>query len=842
MAADPTRPQAWSTVAKLLAVLLAAGVLAAGLVLPYVGGVGIVAGKAASKFLDTTCKLQESAPPQKTTVYARDGRTTIATLFSQDRVPIPLAEVPKYLQDALIATEDRRFYQHHGVDLRGLIRSAVSTSSGSTQGGSTLTMQYVKQLRYYQAGDDAAKQQAAVAVNLQRKMEDAKCALYIEGTLHKSKDQILDDYLNIAFFGEHSYGIQTAAETYFNKPASKLTLAESAVLVGLLRAPSAYDPFLNPAAAKERRNEVLQNLVSVGKLSQAAADKVEATPVALATQSPPQVRQGCANANSTVPNAAFFCEYVVNWLESHQGMAPSELQTGGLKIVTTLNPQLQERAQRNINQSVPAKSPMTAVLPVLDPHTGDILAMATSKTYGTGAGQTEQPVFTKYTAPGASTYKLFPLLVALSTGVPSTWQLTTAGSSGDYQTKNCMTTSKSSNGDANVFYNQTESMATATAKSSNTFFVGLADQLLNCNLQPIVNMMSALGMHGMDQHSPSDNPKLSYAQNLVAYQRAQQLVLGFVPTSPLELAGAYAAVANGGKFNAPAPVLAISDSKGHPIPVKRDPATQVVAPQVAAQAVHILSGDTHYPGTSAGPFQSWYSVNSSVVAGKTGTNESNKANQNSSVWFAGLTPDLVAVSAVINFDNTSIPSRGLNGEAPGAAYGDFAAKVWLESLRPTLANRTWAWPDPAQIGSQQVPDVLGMTLADARATLAENHFKLAQLGAADGLICSSPQPLNTVGYYGPQRADPGATITVCLSSGTPQTVIIPRPVYTPPPRHTGGGGGGTGGGTGGGGGGTTGGGGHGHGHGGGGGGGGGGHQSPGPGGGTASSTSGSSGG
>jgi membrane peptidoglycan carboxypeptidase len=267
-------------------------------------------------------------------------------------------------------------------------------------------------------------------------------------------------------------------------------------------------------------------------------------------------------------------------------------------------------------------------------------------------------------------------------------------------------------------------------------------------------------------------------------------------------------------------VISISDSRGHPIPVKRDPAVQAIAPQVAAQAVRILGGDTRYPGTSAGPFQSWYSVNSSVVAGKTGTNESNKPNQNSSVWFAGLTPDLVAISAVINFDNPSVPSSGLNGEGPGAAYGDFAAKVWLQSLRTSLVNRSWTWPDPTQVGSQQVPYILGMSLADARATLAQSHFKLTQLGGAENLICPSSQPLDTVGYYGPQRADPGSTITVCLSSGTPQTVIIPRPVVTPTQHNGGGNGTGNGGGSGGGGGGGgTGGGngnGHGHGHGGGG--------------------------
>ena len=124
-----------------------------------------------------------------------------ATRFNQGGVPIALSQIPKYLQDALVATEDRRFYSHHGVDMRGLIRSAVSTTGGNTQGGSTLTMQYVKQIRYYQAGDNPAKQEAAIAQNLQRKIEDARCALYLEGTLPESKGTILDTYLNIPLFG-----------------------------------------------------------------------------------------------------------------------------------------------------------------------------------------------------------------------------------------------------------------------------------------------------------------------------------------------------------------------------------------------------------------------------------------------------------------------------------------------------------------------------------------------------------------------------------------------------------------------------------------------------------------
>ncbi len=190
---------------------MATGILTAGLLLPYVGGLGLAARHESEKFLATPCNLQESQPPQQTTMFASDGKTVLARLFSQDRQPVPLSQIPKQLQEALVATEDRRFYSHHGVDMRGLLRSAVSTSSGDTQGGSTLTMQYVKQMRYYQAGKDVKAQQAAIDQNLNRKIEDAKCAIYIENTEHESKDQILDNYLNIAFFGENSYGIETAA-------------------------------------------------------------------------------------------------------------------------------------------------------------------------------------------------------------------------------------------------------------------------------------------------------------------------------------------------------------------------------------------------------------------------------------------------------------------------------------------------------------------------------------------------------------------------------------------------------------------------------------------------------
>ena len=786
MARPGSNPNPAIVLPKLIGALVVAGVLGAGVLLPFVGGVGLVAKHYADKFENTTCNLQETPPPEKTQVYASDGKTLIATIFKQDRQPIPLKDVPQALQDALISTEDRRFYSHHGVDMRGLIRSAISTSGGDTQGGSTLTMQYVKQIRYYQAGDNPKKQADAIAQNLNRKIEDAKCALYLEGTKHESKATILDNYLNIAFFGENSYGIETAARTYFDKSASQLTLPESAMLVGLLRAPTQYDPFINPEAARERRDQVLDNMVSYGKLTPEKAAKYKATPVSLATTAPPQVKEGCANAPSNVVNVGFFCDYAVNWLLDHKAVSESQLQTGGLKIVTTLDANLQNSMQQKLHKMLSTKAPMAAIMPVVDPHTGDVLAMATTKQYNTSGkgGTTTLPIFTSYTAQAASTYKLFPLLVALSTGVQSTWPMRTPV--GPYQWQNCPPDNgQVLNGDANEFYNPggNLTMRQATDKSSNTFFVGMADQLFSCQLEPIIQMAQNLGIDSFAR--PSSEPHTTVAQSILQFQRATRLTLGDIETSPLELTSAYAAVANDGRYNAPSPIKSITTSNGQPIRVPRSPGRQVISPQVAREAVQILQGDTQTGGTSADSFAPWYATHPySLVAGKTGTApgispRTHKDDKNGALWFAGMTPNYVATTALINLDNPSYPASGLPGVTDPAdnAYGGEAAKFWIAALGPTLRTKTWTWPSPDAVNGDPVPSVIGLSPTDARRLLKRDGYKMQVLGAADGLSCASRKPVGTVAFAGPSIAPRGATITVCPSSGIRQDLYV----YVPPP-------------------------------------------------------------
>jgi membrane peptidoglycan carboxypeptidase len=676
-------------------VLVVVAVLGAGLLLPYVGGVGLVAKSESDKFLNSTCDLQETAPPQGTTIYASDGTTVLATIFKQDRKPVDISQMPTFLQQALVDTEDRRFYQHHGVDMRGLIRSAFSTGSGDTQGGSTLTMQYVKQERYYQAGDNLALQQAAISQTLDRKIQDAKCAIDLEK--RESKKQILENYLNIAFFGENSYSVESAAETYFNVSTAKLTLPEAALLVGVLRAPSDYDPFQHPDAAKERRNEVIQNMVTANDLSQAQATAYEATPVKLFTAAPPTVTQGCYNASTAIQNVGFFCSYVENWLENTQGLSADQISQGGYKVVTTLNAALQNSAQTSLSAVFPASSPTTAVLPVVDPKTGNVLAMASSKPYGinSAAGQISNQIFTDYNANAASTYKYFTMITALKAGITGSFTLTNNSTDKkSYNPKSC-NPAPVTNGDPNVTYNPTESLATAIAKSSNTYFVGIEDQLFNgCDLSPIVNTATGLGLNGLNQVDPGPNGtgKTTYAKEIET-SRQWSLTLGEYPTSPLELTGAYAAAANDGTYCTPAPILSITDESGRPVSLKRTPCSVQMTPQVARTAVSLLNGVTKSGGDASKVFSSYYSKGGSAVAGKTGTDGALDANGadtlNSSFWFVGMTPNLTATMALINVGHPGDRHTWLHRRA-----GRLAARRL--DRRPVLAGVAATDPERAE--------------------------------------------------------------------------------------------------------------------------------------------------
>ncbi|MDT7573136.1 MAG: hypothetical protein QOE05_3310, partial [Actinomycetota bacterium] len=757
-------------VMQLLGAILLAGVLLAAMLVPIVGGIGVAAKSVATEFLGVSCDVAPAPTQQTTTILAGDGKTVIASLFDQNRHDVPLSAVPRIIRQALLATEDRRFYDHHGVDLRGMMRAAVhNATEGGAEGGSTLTMQLVKQERAYRARTPAA-QQAAVSQDLHRKLKDAKCAVELEKRY--SKAQILNEYLNVAFFGENSYGIETAARTYFDKSAAELTVPEGALLIGLVRSPTAYDPFLHPEAARARRDEVLANMVTTGDLSRSDAATYAAEPVRLATKTPPPVRQGCASAPPTVVNVGFFCDYVVSWLQSH-GVAATTLRTGGLKIVTTLDAAAQSRGQQQIwRAGLKPTSPTALVMPAVDPRTGAVKTMISSRRYGVNAknGESVLPLFTAGYAGAGSTYKFFTTLAALTLGASPDFTLNSGSDS--YTVRNCpideQTHRRYKTHNAGN-YASSLPLKDALPQSVNTYFVALEDQFFGCDLKPIVQTALDLGMTTLNRQQTADSP-LSIAKAVVE-QHQPGFTLGFSPTSALELTSAYGTVANDGVFCPANPIAQVTDPDGAPVPYDKPKCRPVIAAQVARTMVKMMTADTqNSEGTAASYFQDWYAAGGSPVAAKTGTdndaeNGPRHGKGNSALWFVGVTPRLTSAAALVNpvapkATVTGLPASVTNNGSD--VFGAYASTFWLKAYGPMLRAQPWRWRDPKAIaGATSVPDITGRSPSDAGRELRAAGFKIKLASTR----CGSTQPEGQIGYYQPHVAPKGAEVTVCLSNG-----------------------------------------------------------------------------
>jgi membrane peptidoglycan carboxypeptidase len=767
--------------AGLVLAVAVVGALIGAFLLPVAMGLGHVAGSAANRFLDARCDVHEKPPAVRSTMYARDGRTVLARFFTQDRSPVPISSVPQHLLRALVDTEDRRFYDHHGVDLRGLLRAAAhDAGGGDTQGGSTLTMQYVKQVRYYQATTESERQ-AAIAPTLDRKLQNAKCAIDIEHQYGKS--QILEKYLNIAFFGENAYGIATAARTYFGKPVADLTVGQSALLVGLLRAPSQYDPFHHPALALQRRNEVLANMVAVGDLDRASATRYAQTSLGLDTKQPPPVREGCAAANPAVANSGFFCDYAVNWMRAH-GLTDDVLTTGGLSIVTTLDAGLQSHGQAAVwRAGLKPSADYVLVMPSVDPRTGGVTSMISSRKYGMQdrRSETVDPLFTAAYAGAGSTYKYFTAATALAAGAPTSLKLTTANNR--YRTKNCNSGHYTVHNAGN--YPDTMTLGNALPQSSNTYFVAVEDEFFGCHLAPVVDTAVKLGMNRLRQ--PLNSSAATAIATEVVHSEEPTFTLGQEPTSSLELTGAFSAAANDGVFCPPHPIVRVTSSAGKAVPLRADPCRRVLTPYVARTLVSMMRNDTR-SGTAASYFRGWYAHHGAPVAGKTGTDNDAADRANSALWFVGSTPHLVAAASLVNPKNPKQTVHDLPG-LPGTGigqdtFGAFAAKFWLAAYAAPL-HGGWSWPSAAWVpGGRTVPRVIGRRAASAGATLRAAGL----VPEAFPVACASSRPAGEVAYQQPPRAVPGSVVTFCLSSGSAAYVYTPPPppppvVHTTPVHH-----------------------------------------------------------
>ena len=677
MSSDPTRSPSLSAsfvrIGLVVVVSLVAGVLVALSALPFVGGIGVATKAAFNGYESLPDHLTTPPLPQRTRIVASDG-SLIATIYEQNRVEVPLVDIAPVMRQAIVAVEDGRFYQHHGVDPRGVLRALVGNAGGSggvTQGGSTLTQQYVKNVFVESAATDADAS-AARARNLGRKLKEMRYAMALERSL--TKDQILERYLNIAYFGAGAYGVEAASRRYFNKSAKDLNLVEAATLAGAVQQPVAYDPLRNPNSSRNRRLQVLGRMVTMGYITQAEADQAGA----IATKSflhPSRPHNGC-----TTSYAPFFCDYVYRTLLNDPafGATPGDrqnfLKVGGYTIKTSLDPIAQKAAQDSAEKHIPAKDPSrkVAAVTMVRPSTGEIVAMAENRAWGVkGRGYTTYNFNVgvgdggSIGAQAGSTFKAFTLAAALESGI-SPYEVIDAPQRATFDGfKSCSNDStfapytvNNSTG-AGAF-----NMLQGTAYSINTYFMALELRTGICKPASIAQKLGLF--RGDGKH----------------LQRVPSFTLGTQEVTPLGMATAYAGFANHGIHCDPIAITQIIDRNGKNLPVPSANCTQVIPRQIADSVTTILSQviDGPLPGRTGAAMSL-----GRPAAGKTGT-----VNDSAAVWFVGYTPDLA--TAVATYDprgGYGYPMKDvvIGGQYFSQVFGStLPGPIWHDAMLAALAS------------------------------------------------------------------------------------------------------------------------------------------------------------
>jgi membrane peptidoglycan carboxypeptidase len=648
------RPR-WKTLILLAVAVVVAGALVTGLLLPWVGGAGLLARNSVPPPGELPAELTGGVWGNSR-VLAADG-SVITTFYANDRVPVTTEQIASVMKRAMVAIEDTRFYEHSGLDVRGTARALVTNvAAGSVQqGGSTLTQQLVKQT-LAQTADTAEQRQAATEGSLGRKLREARLALALEEAY--SKDEILTRYLNTVYFGNGAYGVQAAAQRYFSVDATDLTLPQAAMLAGLVQSPANDNPLTDPAAARTRRNQVLQRMYELGYIDARRLAAASAQPVAV--DPGPGSPNGCIGA--TV--GGFFCAYLEQYLQQQLGISRDILDNGGLTIQTTLRPDVQVAGDRAVLNQLPMGDPLAGMYTAVEPGTGHVLAMSVNRRYGCDQPACESVVLnTAYSQGAGSTFKVFTAAAALERGLPADYTLTP---SNPYVSR--VYTNNGRPYEVRAFANadvRTMTMEEALYLSSNTYFMALQDAL--GSVEGPVRVAERMGMHFT----------ASSADQIIGGNRGS-FTLGAEATSPLDLASAYATLAAGGTRCDPTPVTAVLDRNGEPLtgpdgkPVgSGDNCTPAaVAPAVANTLAQMMRKDVEpgYPGQTAAAAY----VPGHQIAGKTGTTQNNF-----SIAFAGYTPQYSASVMVLN-------PKG--NQDVGGQGGGMGAGIWHDAMAPILAN------------------------------------------------------------------------------------------------------------------------------------------------------------
>ncbi len=761
-------PSKFASLGSLLLVSALIGLVSAFIIFPVFGGAGVVAKAAAASFDSLPTDLKTPPLPQRSTILAADG-SILASFYSENRITVSLDEVPDSTRKAVVAIEDSRFYEHNGIDTRGIVRAFVrNQQSGQySQGASTLTQQYVKRVLLEQAikAGDLNAVTAATDKNKARKLREIRYALALEDRL--SKDQILERYLNIAYFGAGAYGIGTAAQVYFGKPVSKLTLPESALLAGLLQSPSSYDPFHGKVvAATNRRDVVLARMADLKFITRAEADKAEREPLRLRRSVAPN---GCLTSRF-----GHFCDYVRRFLLDDPGMGPTRearqarLFRGGLTIKTTIDPHLQRLADEAVSPSFPQGSKYVAGLAVVQPGTGRVKALALSRPFAAD----QNPYLTTSRLQTGSTAKAFVLTAALQKGLPLTL---TIDSPHDYTSKVFTTYDKGVKGpyklsnDSSGMYGPYD-MRSGIAASVNTYYVQLEERV---GVDNAARAAMLLGVHnpvdtsGTNKGHPEFEPFLKYPLGYGSF------TLGVAGITPLDMANAYATLAAHGKRCATTPIEWVIDSSRHRLDIGARSCQQAIEPGVADAATEALSWAVHPKGpVTNGNTAGRADIGAQPVAGKTGTTQDIKE-----AWFVGYAPQLSGAAVV--FD----PKHQVT--LPGGDRSNrISVMAWARFMKPALAGSPIVKFPPVQEKylhgqSTTVPDVTGLSVSQATTRLAQAGFGVQ---VSSYQVNAAPTPAGLVGDSSPNSGTTttqGSLVILYLSTGNYQPAPSPQPSPTP---------------------------------------------------------------
>ena len=661
--------------AKFLGVSVLAGAVMAGIAMPAAGALGLAAKGSVQGFDDIPDSLKSPQLSQRTTILDSKGNQ-IASVYSRDRTVVELKDISPYMQKAIVAIEDSRFYQHGAIDLKGVLRALNKNaqSGGVSQGASTLTQQLVKNYFVEEAGDDPTKVAQATQQTLGRKVKELKYAIQIEEKLGKKK--ILENYLNITFFGEQAYGVEAASERYFSQHAKDLNLQQSALLAGIVQSPTRYDPINDEAEAKKRRNTVLARMAEVGDISKADALKAEQSDLGLKVSQP---KNGCITA---VKGASFFCKYVEKVFLSDPVFGKTKearakiWNQGGLTIRTTLDPQAQDSVQASLKDHIYKSDSVAAAATLVEPGTGKILGMGQSKPYGYGKNETEYNYSvnadmggSNFGFPTGSTFKPFVAAAALEQGLPATQQYP-APYSMDYPSPVSTCSGKNwVNTDGATVENESESekgpyaLKEAMAKSVNTYFVQMISDIGLC---PVVNMTNKLGVVQGNGDKIPEVPAIA---------------LGSKGLSPLTMASAYAAFANEGTYCTPIAIESITQKVGNEqksLAVPKSTCTRAMSKKTADTINTVLRGVVDSgTGQEAG-------LTDRESAGKTGTTDARK-----NAWFVGYTPNLAgAVWVGSPKQNVEMTSIRIGGVWHDEVYGaDTPGPIWKDAMSGALEGK-----------------------------------------------------------------------------------------------------------------------------------------------------------